>query len=275
MHAGCSGLLPRLLSTDCATTSIDDPRLTRSTLSPVASDGYVGMRAARGDTVYKCVHVLCGPSLLLPSAAQVPFFAMGFYMGICMARAVFVSYGMNTSFKFASMLASYRVSNIISHPYSKVLLDVTYLRNGLIPGLIFSHPHPISIPFLPQLPLYVEYPNPPTRTGTWKCSPFCSARITNLTSTSGKNVLTPLAPKYSSVLKVRLYLWSPSCLNSVSRSTGVVNGAVEEGCHDVTRPSALVVAEKVGGEDEAVWLCLITRLVLRFKYCENRIKRAV
>jgi hypothetical protein len=74
------------------------------------------MRAERGDTVYKCVHVLCGPSLLLPSAAQVPFFAMGFYMGICVARAVFVSYGIKTFFKSTSMLASRRVSSANSHP---------------------------------------------------------------------------------------------------------------------------------------------------------------
>jgi hypothetical protein len=145
-----------------------------------------------------------------------------------------------------------------------------YFNHSMDSAQVYQFPstcihYPFSIPFSPpptplsQLPLYVEYPKPPTSTGTWKCSPFCSALITNLTSTSGKNVLTPLASKYSSVLNVRLYLWSPSCLNSVSRSTGVVNGAEDEGFHKVTRPSALVVAEKVGGEDEAEWLCLVVR----------------
>jgi hypothetical protein len=71
--------------------------------------------------------------------------------------------------------------------------------------------------------------------------------------------------KYASVLNVRLYFWSPSCLKSDSRSVGVVKGAGEVGAQDVTRPSPFVVAEKKTGDEEVVLevggLCLVGGVV--------------
>lgn len=74
--------------------------------------------------------------------------------------------------------------------------------------IILAHPRPGAV-FHPYDPRYVVYPNGPSSTGTWKCSPFCPCLTTNCTTTSGKNVSTPLPPKYPSVSNVKLYFLSP------------------------------------------------------------------